>query len=274
MVRAGSLWILSLCVVATEAQKYAGWEDDDLLLGGDFEPSAPKPWAIEKRFTDIDANKDDKLSVKEMLAYYPSRQKAKADAKAYGYLRYVDSDKDGKISEAEFNADDMLKQMSETFTSCDSNGDKLLAGEDELRCLGDPHFGGKAEHQHDAMFGALDVNKDGFVEFHEWNGEAGDHNKPWKAHSGEDLKMDSGEFRKFRSTMMAVLPDEEDMKHLAEKFDTDKDGQLSRNEYTENHSELLREQFANIFTFTTKELGLHEFWDALDAKYEKTQGDM
>ena len=124
--------------------------------------------ARDKWFADLDANKDGFVSADELKAFgekmhaewakkhadQTANDKPDADRKHGDFsqriLERVDTDKDGKISKAEFDA-----EGAKLFAKLDENGDGKIA-QNEMPQRHWAGFGGK-------MFDRMDADKDGKV---------------------------------------------------------------------------------------------------------------
>jgi Ca2+-binding EF-hand superfamily protein len=125
----------------------------------------------DKWFADLDANKDGFVTTDELKAFgekmhaqwqqkhadagqtqngtQPAPDASRGDKMAQHILARVDTDKDGKISKAEFDT-----ESSDLFKRLDKNSDGKIAA-DEVPAR---HWGGKGP-----QFGMMDTDKDGKV---------------------------------------------------------------------------------------------------------------
>jgi Ca2+-binding EF-hand superfamily protein len=141
--------------------KTADTNKDGVVDQGEFQASRDK-W-----FADLDADKDGFITADELKAFgekmhaewqqkhadangaQPAPDASRGDRMAQHILARVDTDKDGKISKAEFDT-----ESTALFKRMDKNSDGKIAA-DEVPAR---HWGGKGP-----MFGKMDTDQDGKV---------------------------------------------------------------------------------------------------------------
>ncbi len=142
------------------------------------EVSAVEAAALERNarprwecFSLLDENKDERLTLEELLVDYPTPEAVKQGTDLFGLL---DSDRDGKLTLEEFKA----KPRKALFLQRDLNADGALSEEEFAR--GEMKAAPPARARR--VFGLVDKDDDGLVDFGEFLSRSADENADKSTH--------------------------------------------------------------------------------------------
>uniref|UniRef100_A0A914W1Y2 Reticulocalbin-3 n=1 Tax=Plectus sambesii TaxID=2011161 RepID=A0A914W1Y2_9BILA len=181
----------------------------------------------EERFSDVDENKDDRVSWEE-----------------YAHDAFGDDDEENKLSSDPEDVK-LMEEDRSYFKAADKDNDGTL-DRLEFSAFQNPEH---HEHMHETLIEVTlkekDTNKNGQIEFKEFMGDVGDNRESeWYNVEKERFEKDYDKNKDGvldRSEMRAwLIPDTmqtsvEEMEHLFNQADNDKDGRLSYDEITDEY---------------------------------------